>query len=188
MYNETLTSWMHPLAQQINAEHALVQAALREARIHAITIGKRLLEAMGEVPPLTGPEWITDNTTLSLTEAYALIRLTHNATLLGEVDTRVAALNTRQYAEYRQAQEKDVVSQAVVFGQGARLDDAVLEAQIELCRAVLSRSDATPFELAAVERVLKDTQNRIATLLAGDVGSALNGAVRREDWRDPTID
>src|SRR5579859_1829455 len=75
MTNSTLTPWMQTLARQIDTDYELVGAAWRQTHHHAVDAGKLLLEAMGQVPPLTGPDWITQHTSLSLVEAYALMRL-----------------------------------------------------------------------------------------------------------------
>jgi len=63
---------------------------------------KLRLEATARVPLLTGPEWITKHTTVSLLEAYALMRCVRNADLVNEMHTRVAGLRTRAPGEYQQ--------------------------------------------------------------------------------------
>jgi hypothetical protein len=162
-------AWTRYLAREIDREFERVRAALCETHHRALNAGTLLLEAMAQVPPLTGPEWITEHTRLSLAEACGLMCLANAIPLLAEVEKRVEGLATDRHVEFRQAPKADGADPERTLDTRAHPDDAVLEAQIELCRAVLDRLVATPSELVAVERVLNSIQNKVAALLAEGV-------------------
>ncbi len=49
MISDTPMPWIGTLAKQINTEHKLVQAAVRDVHEHAIGAGRLLREAMGHI-------------------------------------------------------------------------------------------------------------------------------------------
>jgi hypothetical protein len=176
--------WTRNLAPQIDREFELMHDALRETRHRAFNAGKLLLEAMAQVPPLTGPEWISRHTKLSPTEAHGLICLAQAMPLLAEVEARASGFNSQQNGQLQHALWTNMTGPAHALDQWACPDDAVLEAQIELCRAVLDRLDATATELAAAERVLNYVQNRVAALMA-DVGDDVDQSLASTGRESP---
>jgi transposase-like protein len=110
-------STLDGLAAAINAEHALIWRAGREALEHAITCGELLLKAQGQVGTGHWLNWMSDNVGVHPTTAYRYMRLGRFASDLRASDAEGVEEALRSIAGHpwhnRQRIDDEVKSQMV---------------------------------------------------------------------------
>ena len=106
------TSAATTLAEQINAEHDLAQACLRDSLSHALRVGELLLEARESVPHGSWLAWLEENCAFSARMAQNYMRLARKRDDLSSTDdAETATLSVRdairQLAEELQDEASD---------------------------------------------------------------------------------